>query len=155
MWYHNSSGIGAMVMNVMQSQNTARSNDISLVGNVWAIPTYEKGVSSEFCAAKMLKDKGYKILGRRVRTAHGEIDILAQKDGDLIAVEVKQRRTLDYARACVTSRQRKRISNALMFIASERDELFESYRIDVVCFDSVGRFEHIENAFPVEEFMYS
>ncbi|MDR1365078.1 MAG: YraN family protein [Holosporales bacterium] len=122
------------------------------VGNAWVMPTYEKGVSAESCASRKLSADGYEIVGRRVRTKYGEIDILAKNGDDLVAVEVKQRRTLDAARSCIATKQQKRISNAMLSIISERNELFENYRIDVICFDSVGRFDHIENAFPIEEF---
>ena len=115
------------------------------------LSNYEKGISAEACAERELKLKGYEILGRRVRTKYGEIDILAKKDRDIVAVEVKQRRTLNDSRACISIRQQKRIVNALLFVLSEMNESFESYRIDVICLDSVGRFEHIENAFPIED----
>jgi putative endonuclease len=118
-----------------------------------SIESYEKGISAELCAEVKLKSDGYSILGKRVRTAHGEIDILAKKDKDLIAVEVKQRRTLDIARDCISMKQRSRISNSLMYMASELDESFENYRVDVVCLDSVGRCEYIENAFSVADFI--
>lgn len=42
-------------------------------------------------ASDYLKLKGYQILGRNIRTPHGEIDILASKDQILIFVEVKTR----------------------------------------------------------------
>lgn len=116
-----------------------------------SLSNYEKGISAELCAQKELESKGYKILGKRIRTPYGEIDILAQKGKDLIAVEVKQRKVLSAARACITLRQQRRILNALLYIISERKEIFENYRIDVICLDTVGRFEHIENAFQVED----
>ena len=114
------------------------------------LTNYEKGISAELCAEKELKTKGYQILGRRLKTKYGEIDILAKNGTDIVAVEVKQRKTLDDARSCISMRQQRRILNALLFIISNRNELFENYRIDVICLDSVGRFEHIENAFPIE-----
>jgi putative endonuclease len=123
------------------------------VSNRNSLNAFEKGISSEFSAEKKLRVLGYKILGRRVRTKYGEIDILAQKENDLVAVEVKQRKTLDYARSCLSRRQMSRIANALLFLASQRNESFESYRVDVLCLDAVGHLEHIENAFPIEDFI--
>jgi putative endonuclease len=116
------------------------------------MPTYEKGISAESCAGKKLEADGYKIINKRVRTKYGEIDILAKRGDCLVAVEVKQRRSLDSARSCITKKQQRRISNAMLAVISERDEQFENYRVDVICFDTAGRFEHIENAFPIEEF---
>lgn len=114
------------------------------------LSTYEKGISAERIASKMLISRGYEILGQRIRTGYGEIDILAKKENDVVAVEVKQRKTLEAAKCCIPLRQRRRIFDAISFIASERNKPFENYRVDVICFDAVGRFEHIENAFSVE-----
>ncbi|MDR0942584.1 MAG: YraN family protein [Holosporales bacterium] len=130
-----------------------RFNELSFIKNTPSfLSSYNKGISAEFQAEKELKKQGYKILGKRVRTRYGEIDILAKKNNDLVAVEVKQRKSLDAARACISYNQRRRISNSLMYIVSNGNELFENYRADVICLDSAGRFEHIENAFPIEEF---
>ena len=117
------------------------------------LTSYEKGISAELCAANELISKGYEILGKRVKTKYGEIDILAKKGKDVVAIEVKQRKTLNTSRDCITNKQRKRISNAFLFIISNRDEIFENYRVDVLCLDSVGRFEHIENAFCIEDYI--
>jgi putative endonuclease len=115
--------------------------------------SFEKGVVSESNTVQKLISKGYTILGRRLRTKHGEIDILASRDKDLVAVEVKQRKTLESARSCITMRQMARISNAIMLLASQLGGQFESYRVDVVCFDAAGRSEHIENAFYIGDFV--
>ena len=114
------------------------------------LSTYEKGISAERIVAKKLENEGYEILGQRIRTGYGEIDLLIKKGNDIVAIEVKQRKTLSEAKCCISFRQQKRIVNALLFIASQRKKPFENYRIDVVCLDAVGRFEHIENAFSVE-----
>ena len=119
------------------------------------LTSYEKGISAELCAANELVSKGYEILGTRIKTKYGEIDILAKKGNDVVAVEVKQRKTLNSSRDCITTHQKKRIANAFLFIISNRNEIFENYRVDVICLDTVGRFEHIENAFCIEDFITS
>ena len=135
----------------INSNNVISFDSISNATHRNNLTTYEKGISAELCASKLLESKGYKIIKKRTRTPYGEIDILAKRGSDVVAVEVKQRKSLDVARSCILARQQKRIVNALLYEASNSDELFESYRVDVICLDSVGRFEHIENAFPVEE----
>lgn len=115
------------------------------------LTSYEKGISAEFCARKHLLSLGYKIIDQRMRNQYGEIDIIAQKGEDVVAVEVKQRKTLNDSRECISKAQRSRIARAFSLFISERNEMFENYRIDVVCFDILGRFEHIENAFLIEE----
>jgi putative endonuclease len=116
-----------------------------------SLSTYEKGISAELCAKNLLISKGYTIIGQRVKNMYGEIDIIAKKGKDVVAVEVKQRKTLASSKECISYKQKCRISHAFLLFISESNELFENYRIDVVCFDIFGRFEHIENAFFVEE----
>ena len=49
----------------------------------------EFGQWAENNVAQYLEDKGYKILGKNYRKPWGEIDIIAQKMGILIFIEVK------------------------------------------------------------------
>ena len=49
----------------------------------------EFGSFAEGLAEKFLKDRGYKILDRNYRKPWGEVDIIAQKNGIVIFVEVK------------------------------------------------------------------
>lgn len=42
-----------------------------------------------------LRKRGYRILGRNIRTRSGEIDILACKAGEVMVVEVKTRRHVE------------------------------------------------------------
>ena len=48
--------------------------------------------------------KGYRILARRYRTPHGEIDIVARRQQLIAFVEVKARASLDDAAYAVTPR---------------------------------------------------
>lgn len=76
------------------------------------VAAFATGLSAESRAAAMLLAKGYRILARRFRTPHGEIDIVARKRNLIAFVEVKARDTLDEAAYAVTARQQARISNA-------------------------------------------
>jgi len=49
----------------------------------------EFGSFAEGLAEKFLKERGYKIVGRNYRKPWGEIDIIAEKEGIVIFVEVK------------------------------------------------------------------
>jgi putative endonuclease len=68
-----------------------------------------RGRASEALAAAVLIAKGYRILGRRVKTRTGEIDIIAVRGKRLAFVEVKRRATNEDAEAAVTARQAARI----------------------------------------------
>jgi putative endonuclease len=71
-----------------------------------------KGRTSEALAAAVLMAKGYLILGRRVKTRAGEIDIIAVRGKRLAFVEVKRRATREAAEAAITAKQAARIRRA-------------------------------------------
>jgi putative endonuclease len=73
------------------------------------VEAFRTGLSAESRAAAVLIAKGYRILARRFRTPHGEIDIVARRRNLLAFVEVKARETLDDAAYAVTPRQQARI----------------------------------------------
>ncbi len=70
------------------------------------------GRLAELMAAAALIAKGYRILGRNVKTRAGEIDIIAVRGTRLAFVEVKRRPTRDAAEAALGDRQAARIRNA-------------------------------------------
>jgi len=76
------------------------------------IAAFRTGLSAESRAAALLMAKGYRILAKRYRTPHGEIDLVAKRRNLLAFVEVKARATLDDAAFAVTPRQQARIINA-------------------------------------------
>lgn len=74
---------------------------------------YEKaGRRAEDWAAWYLRFKGYSILGRRVKTSGGEIDIIARKGGVIVFAEVKQRPTREGAEESLTPYLIRRVSTA-------------------------------------------
>lgn len=52
----------------------------------------ERGRAGEERAAQYLRDAGFEVLDRNWRCPQGELDIVAARGDDLIAVEVKTRR---------------------------------------------------------------
>ena len=73
------------------------------------VEAFRTGLSAEARAAAVLIAKGYRILARRFRTPHGEIDIVARRRNLLAFVEVKARASLDEAAYAVTPRQQASI----------------------------------------------
>jgi putative endonuclease len=71
-----------------------------------------RGRVSEAIAAGVLMAKGYRIVGRRVKTPAGEIDIIAVRAKRLAFVEVKRRRTREDAEASITKKQASRVRRA-------------------------------------------
>src|ERR1700749_5005265 len=73
------------------------------------VVAFRTGLSAESRAAAYLIAKGYRILARRFRTPHGEIDIIARRRNLITFVEVKARASLDEAAFAVTQQQQMRI----------------------------------------------
>ena len=74
----------------------------------------ELGRIGENMAADMLRSKGYQILRRNYRCRSGEIDIIAQRFGEVCFVEVKTRQSFNYGRPCqaVTDEKKRHIRKA-------------------------------------------
>lgn len=91
------------------------------------------GRKAEVVAAIWLMLKGYRILGFRLRTPQGEIDVLAQRGQVLAVVEVKRRQTLELALETVTLDQRERLRRAGEAIANRRPSLQNlAVRLDLI-----------------------
>jgi len=70
---------------------------------------YKRGLWAERLAVWLLRAKLYQILGQRVRTAAGEVDIVARKGDLLIIVEVKARRSYEDVVEAVQTKQKIRL----------------------------------------------
>jgi putative endonuclease len=68
------------------------------------VAAFQTGLSAESRAAALLMAKGYRILAKRFRTPHGEIDLVAKRRNLIAFVEVKARASLDEAAYAVTPR---------------------------------------------------
>ena len=91
------------------------------------------GRQAEVWAALWLMAKGYRILGFRLRTPQGEIDLLAQRGAVLAVVEVKRRTSLEAALETVTADQRERLRRAGRAIAARRPSLQNlAVRLDLI-----------------------
>ncbi|MBP6930257.1 YraN family protein [Patescibacteria group bacterium] len=96
-------------------------------------------------AAKYLAAKKYHILGKKVRTVCGEIDILAQEKDTLVVVEVKTKTSAEQGapEEMVDWKKQKK----LVRLAQEVNQRFPQYgiRIDVVAIEN-QQVRHYPNA---------
>lgn len=85
-------------------------------------------------AARYLQAGGYTVLRRNQRTPHGEIDLLACKDGLLVFVEVKTRssHSFAYPEASVTPRKQAHMLAAAEHYLQEHPESGETWQFDVL-----------------------
>ncbi|WP_246252315.1 YraN family protein [Ancylobacter pratisalsi] len=112
---------------------------------------FTRGVDAEARAARLLEAKGFTVIATRVRTARGEIDLIARTSELLIFVEVKARASLTAAAESISPRQRKRIIGAAeVFLAGHPDYAGMDMRLDVVLV-APGRVPvHMPGAFEAE-----
>ena len=97
------------------------------------IGRYRRGRMSEWLAAVAMMARGYRILGRRVRTPYGEIDLIVVRGRRLAFVEVKRRATRVEAEAAITPLQAGRIARAAEFWVSRNRRFAEHEQgLDVV-----------------------
>jgi putative endonuclease len=105
-----------------------------------------RGRNGEILAALLLRLKGYRILGHRVRTRAGEIDLVARSPrGVLCFVEVKARAQDRTAIESVGPRQRSRIARAAsLYVAGKPNLARKGMRFDIVTVAPLPR--HIRDA---------
>lgn len=92
------------------------------------------GIYGEGYAEKLLVKEGYNVIDKNFSCKVGEIDIIAIKDGILILVEVKTRRSLKFGlpEEAVTPKKIYKIKRTGEWYSSIHPELPKKVRIDVV-----------------------
>src|SRR5262249_2331614 len=76
-----------------------------------------RGRIAEFIAALWLMAKGYRILGQRLRTPHGEVDLAAGTQGVLVIVGDKARKSFQAGSDGVPPTGQQRIMRAAQTLA--------------------------------------
>ena len=118
--------------------------------------TYQSGLFGEEVVADGLIESGWRILGHRVRTKSGELDLVARRDDLIVFAEVKTARPGRIAvEDAVDARQRLRIRRAAVTWMAMHPHLqrgVRGYRFDVflVRRDALGgveQIDHVRNAF--------
>jgi putative endonuclease len=111
------------------------------------------GKRGEQYAAQYLTDRGYAIRTRNWRCPVGEIDLVTEKEGQLIFVEVRTRRgdRLGTPEESITPTKRARLIAAAQTYLDEQGQTDRDWRIDVVAIEigshsEVRRCTLIENA---------
>lgn len=112
------------------------------------------GELGERIAAHWLRRRGWRLIGRRFRNGHRDIDIVVECDDTVVFVEVKARRSNHFGgpvEAVDWRKQRELARSAQVWIDRFGRE-GQAYRFDVVgvLVDAKGvRIRHVENAFSV------
>lgn len=110
------------------------------------------GQLGERVAERWLRRLGYRVVNRRYRNGHRDIDLVVERDGTIAFVEVKARAGDQFGgpvEAVNWKKQKELTLSALTWI-SRHGRSGEQYRFDVVGVLIAGesvRVRHIENAF--------
>lgn len=105
-----------------------------------------RGRKGETLAAWYLRLKGWRILGRRVKSPRGEIDLVARRGGTVAFVEVKWRARAADLDLATDAWRLQRVAAAAHALAHRYARPGDDLRIDVVLL-APGRFpRHMANA---------
>ena len=110
------------------------------------------GEEGERIAEAWLASHGWRILHRRFRSGHRDLDLVAERSGVVAFVEVKARRGRSFGspvEAVYWRKQRELTRSAAVWIArfGGAKQLFRFDVIGVLIDESGTRIEHVENAF--------
>jgi putative endonuclease len=110
------------------------------------------GELGERIAERWLRRRGWRVVQRRFRNGHRDIDLVVERDGTIAFVEVKARKGPEFGGPvqAVNYRKRKQLERSAMVWIDRHGREHESYRFDVVGVLLNGadvRVCHVENAF--------
>ena len=112
---------------------------------------YAFGQMAEKKAALYFKKKGFRVLAKNYRYRKAEIDLIVQKNDQLVAVEVKARSSKSFGAPCsfVSSKKINLMIMAMDAFVHLR-KLDVDLRFDIMSYTLAGgkwHLEHLENAF--------
>jgi len=114
------------------------------------------GELGERIAERWLRRHGWRVVQRRFRNGHRDIDLVVERDGTVAFVEVKARRGSEFGdpvEAVNWNKQKQLVKSAFAWI-DRHGRPTESYRFDVVGVLVEGdrvRVRHIANAFSLTQ----
>ncbi len=112
------------------------------------------GREGEVVAERWLRRRGWRVLHRRFRSGHRDIDLIAERDGTVAFVEVKARHGgwLGGPVEAVNWKKRRELARSASVWIDRHGRAGESYRFDVIGVlvdEGRVRVRHVENAFGI------
>lgn len=110
------------------------------------------GLAGEKLAASYLEKNGFRLLARNWRFGHLELDLVCEKTGTIIFVEVKTRKNSSFGGAilAVTPKKMQNLSKAAMAWLCDAGRWHQPCRFDIICITgslASPFLEHYQNAF--------
>jgi|Deesub1362A_J573_1020465.scaffolds.fasta_scaffold03784_4 putative endonuclease len=110
------------------------------------------GKWGESLACQRLRHGGYRILERNWRVREGELDIVAEREGEIVFVEVKTRRSEQFGppEESFTPTKRGRLLAAALAYLEQHGLTNRAWRVDLVAIQMDGRggmvrYDHYQN----------
>jgi len=112
------------------------------------------GALGERIAERWLRRTGWRVVQRRFRSGHRDIDLVVEREGTIAFVEVKARKGDSFGQPveAVNWRKQKELTKSAQVWIDRHGRPDESYRFDVVGVLMTGdrvRVRHVEDAFKV------
>lgn len=91
----------------------------------------------EDLACDFLRKNGYRILERNFRTRIGEIDIITEKKGKIIFIEVKTKKGINFGlpEEMVGKRKQEKLIKLAQLYLAQKNLIDKEFRIDVVAIE--------------------
>ena len=110
------------------------------------------GELGERIAERWLRRTGWRVVQRRFRSGHRDIDLVVEREGTIAFVEVKARRGDRFGQPveAVNWRKQKELAKSAQVWIDRHGQPAEVYRFDVIGILVDGeqvRIRHVENAF--------
>lgn len=112
------------------------------------------GALGERVAEAWLRREGWRVLARRFRSGHRDLDLVVERAGQVAFVEVKARRDAGFAdpSTAVGWRKRRELTRSAQVWIDRHGCAGFAYRFDVVAVlvaDGRVRVRHLPDAFPM------
>lgn len=116
------------------------------------------GLIGEEAAARYLTERGHEVLDRRWRSRTGELDLVTDDGGELVAVEVKTRRGTDFGHPveAISPDKLHRLHRLLHEFAAAQGTRWARRRVDVLGIvlagpppsEDVASVDHLKDVLP-------
>jgi putative endonuclease len=140
-----------------------RENGVSLdetpcnhpgVNTAIGLHNQQLGFHGERVAERWLVRKGWRVIQRRFRDGHRDVDLIVEREGTVAFIEVKARSGAAFGSPveAVDWRKRRELARSARMWISRHGHAGENYRFDVIGVLVSGakiRVRHVENAFQV------
>lgn len=105
--------------------------------------TVSFGKGGESIASSYLQSRGFRVVGKNIRTVAGEADLVAMLSNTLVVIEVKRRSDTENPEEAVNPRKVARLARIAEILAGRYGA--EEFRIDVIAVTGNRISGHLQN----------